>query len=167
MTTPEQHANTVREHLPADYLGPDRNDMDGEKWGQHPEALAALDALVALAARADTLGRERVVERAASVMTETERGVSDEASGTRATLLAEAQIAADEARAEADRLREALEWFAKDGAWIVSSAGINSGRYGFRPPPWGVNSTPWGIARAVLAGPQTKEADLPGRPRGR
>ena len=47
MTDPAKLADTVREHLPTDYLGPDPNDMDGEKWGQHPEALAALDALVA------------------------------------------------------------------------------------------------------------------------
>ena len=38
----------LREHLPTDYLGPDPNDLDGEKWGQHPEALAALAQVQAL-----------------------------------------------------------------------------------------------------------------------
>jgi len=48
--------NTLREHLPTDYLGPDRNDMDGERWGQQPEALAALalvEAALDAAARAE------------------------------------------------------------------------------------------------------------------
>lgn len=32
----------VREAISFDYLGPDSNDMDGERWGQDPEAIAAL-----------------------------------------------------------------------------------------------------------------------------
>ncbi len=39
----------LREHTPYDYLGPDRNDpVAGEKWGEVPEYIAAVDALEAL-----------------------------------------------------------------------------------------------------------------------
>jgi hypothetical protein len=47
----------LREHLPTDYLGPDPNDMDGEKWGQHPEALTALAQVETLVEAASLLVR--------------------------------------------------------------------------------------------------------------
>jgi hypothetical protein len=56
VVTPQEHANTIREALAEDYLGPDPQDpMAGEKWGPNPAALAALDALLAQAETAERL----------------------------------------------------------------------------------------------------------------
>ena len=49
MTLPpdlQEKVDVIEEAISFDYLGPDPNDLDGEKWGQSPEALAALAALV-------------------------------------------------------------------------------------------------------------------------